>query len=855
MNVLKYFNLASNHKTRFKLKVLTQYCLLSGCLFTLSSLSSLYAETEQLNTENFAEFDQSVLMGSRKNIDLNLFAYGNPILAGQYDVNIYVNGQWKGRQSLDFKSQAAINRVEHCFTFEELDSLDIDTSLVNIKDDKQCLVLSQWIEQASTQLNNHDYRYSISVPQAFLKRSARGYVSPETWDRGINAGYLSYNLNSKFRENENFIQGQNHSNKRSQDHYLSLNAGLNIGDWQLRHQAIANKSDQASVDYQSLNTYAQKAFPQIKAIATLGQSYTSGELFNSFAFTGLQLKSEDRMLPETQLGYAPVIRGVANTNAMVEVRQNNQMIYQVAVNPGAFVIDDLFPTGFGSDLEVTVREANGQTQSFNVPYNSVAMLLRPKQHRYAVTAGRYRAEYLDDPDYFLQATYQRGINNALTAYTGVILAEHYQAYQFGAAVSTPIGAFSLDATHAETASLAAAEADQSGQSYRISYNTSIDQTNTQFNIAAYRFSSQDYRSFAMAQSQQDRQKNKLIDSGFSGEKHKLQISIQQPLAPRWGSFFANGSWDRYWGQQGSGTDFQMGYQNQYKNLSYSLSLQRIEDGLGQRDNHFFAMLSFPLQFRKNNLTLTQMLSDTGNTMAINGSFGEHRALSVNAALNDIGYSHTALNSSVQYRSPYATASVSGSFADDYQQYGLNLTGTLLAHRHGVSFSPEMGDTMVLISAKGAHGARIKNTSGLKVDARGYAVIPYVTAYRLNEIAIDPKNVNLKVEMLSTVQELAPFAGAIAKVEFKTKTGWPLLIKAKQANGEGLPFAAQVYDAQGQDVGVVTQGSQILIRTESLSGQLSVKWGDEQHAQCHVDYQLDNNQKTGHGYHVIEGICQ
>jgi hypothetical protein len=39
------------------------------------------------------------------------------------------------------------------------------------------------------------------------------------------------------------------------------------------------------------------------------------------------------MLPYSQRGYAPVIRGVASSNAVVSVRQNGYLIYQQNVAP------------------------------------------------------------------------------------------------------------------------------------------------------------------------------------------------------------------------------------------------------------------------------------------------------------------------------------------------------------------------------------------------------------------------------------------------------------------------------------------------------------------------------------------
>lgn len=838
----------------FKLKLLTQYCLIAGCIYTISSMGFIYAEEyvakESLEENSLiAEFSNSALVGGIKDIDLSIYARGNPALVGLYPVNIYVNGVWAGERELEFKRILNTERVEHCFNLNELVLLNVDISNFKIKDKQQCTEISQWIPGATTRINTNTFRYDISIPQAFLKRTVRGYVPFQVWDRGINAGFLSYNLNTQ----------QKHQNdEQYTNSYLSLNAGLNLAGWQFRHNAVTNKYQGEKTEYESLNTYAQKAFPQISSVLTLGESYSSGDLFDSFAFTGVQLRSEDRMLPETQTGYAPVIRGNAQTNAMVEVRQNNQLIYQTMVNPGAFIINDLYPTGFGGDLQVTVREANGQIQQFNVPYSSVLKLLRAGHHRYAITAGKVRQQGLIEKDYFLQATYQRGLNNYFTGYTGSLLSEHYQAYQLGTAVSTPIGAFAIDATHAVTESTAeqgSGPGKSTGQSYRISYQKSIPSTGTNFNLAASRYSTQGYYSFQEANLKQDLERRGTIRLDNSQQKSQLQMSLNQELGDRYGSFYLTGIWSEYWDDGKPQKDYQLGYNNNFKQLNYDVSVQRLKDANGNTDEHYFLTLMLPLEFKKRNFTVSQNISDFGNNSNITGSLTDDRALSFSASISDIGYKQNSANASVQYRSPYATAAVNTSIGRDYQQYGLNLTGTVLAHAHGVSFSPEMADTMVLVQANHAKGASIKNTTGLKIDRWGYAVIPYVTAYRMNQVSIDSRAVSDQVELMSTIQELAPYAGAIAKVEFKTKKGFGLLIKARKPNGEALPFAANVENSTGDNIGVVTQGSQILIRTEAFAAELLVKWGDSEDQQCRLNYQLDAVEQPTQGYKVIEEQCQ
>ena len=828
----------------FKMKLLSQFCLFSGLAYTGSGVFVVYAE--DLATPTYAEFDRSTLVGGSQNIDLSLYTHGNPVLPGTYNLAVYVNGEWVGKKQLTFKKSTNENVAEHCFDINQLISIGVDVSKIKIDDKKQCLLIGSWVPNAFSRMNPNDLRYDISIPQAYMKRNARGYVPPEVWDRGINAGFVSYNFNT---------QQYKYDNDTRNDTYLSLNTGLNLFGWQFRHNGINTWYDGQASDYSSINTYAQKSFPSIRSILTLGQSYTGGDLFDSFGYTGAQLRSDDRMLPDTQTGYAPLIRGIAQSNAIVEVRQNDQLIYQTSVTAGEFIIDDLYPTGYGGNMNVTVRESNGQIQTFVVPYSSLTQMLRPGHDRYSITAGEVRNPELLDEDIFVQATYQRGLTNYLTGYTGTILAENYQAMQFGGAFGTPIGAVSIDMTHSRADHLSQDEKTQEGQSYRISYNKYLIPTKTNFTLAAYRYSTSGFYNFQDASRAQDYMSRGLSSDHVSRQKSQFQLSMNQTLADGWGNFYINGVWSDYWNNSKQQKSYQIGYNNNYKSVGYSLSAQRFKDVYGEEDDHYYLSLTLPLEFRKRSATLTQMVSDDGNRTSINGNLTEDRAMSYGAFVNNVGHNDASIGGNLQYITPYATANITGSKGDNVHQFGLNLTGALVGHSEGISFSPSNVDTMVLVHAENAKGATVNNTVGLKVDPWGYAVIPYVTPYRINDISLDPKGISDRVELLSSSAQLAPYAGVISKVNFKTKSGFQLLIKSSAPDGSPLPFASNVYNDQNEIVGVVSQGSQIFIRTDKLNDVVTVKWGELASQQCQVGYNIDKQEQNVTGYKMLEEQCK
>ncbi|HHO8386330.1 TPA: fimbria/pilus outer membrane usher protein, partial [Klebsiella pneumoniae] len=154
-----------------------------------------------------------------------------------------------------------------------------------------------------------------------------------------------------------------------------------------------------------------------------------------------------------------------------------------------FTLQDVYPSGYGSDLEVSVKEADGSVEVFSVPYASVAQLLRPGMTRYALSAGKVDDSALRNKPMLYQATWQHGINNLLTGYTGVTGFDDYQAFLVGTGMNTGIGALSFDVTHSRLKSDAH---DDSGQSYRATFNRMFTDTQTSIVLAAYRYSTKGY---------------------------------------------------------------------------------------------------------------------------------------------------------------------------------------------------------------------------------------------------------------------------------------------------------------------------------------------------------------------------
>ncbi|HHW4682617.1 MAG TPA: fimbria/pilus outer membrane usher protein, partial [Xylella sp.] len=713
-----------------------------------------------------------------------------------------------------------------------------------------------WLPDAYARFDVATQRLDVSIPQAAMRRSARGYVNPSLWDRGVNAGFISYALNWYGGRDVNATN----SGRSSDSAYMGITSGLNLGNWQFRHNSSyswhSNANDGSR--WQNISTYAQRAFPNISSMLTVGDAYTGGELFDSIGFRGINLATDDRMLPDSLRGYAPIIRGIAQSNARVEIRQNGQLIYNTTVAPGAFVIDDLYPTGYGGDLHVTIYETDGRQQQFSVPYGSVPQMLRVGSQRHSLTVGKIRNDMLRHTPYLLEGTYQRGISNRLTAYAGSTISQRYVGAIAGTGISTPVGAFSLDATVARTK----LRSDTfSGTSVRLSYSKLLSPTNTNVTLAAYRYSTSGFYGLQDAIMAMDYERQGISSAAVYRQRSQLQLTVNQSLGPSYGALYLTGSARQYWNQRGSTLQYQAGYNVSYKGVSYGLSVLRSQTPSMRSDTQLLFTASIPLG-KTNPVTVT---SDIGlhngsydtSRVSIFGSAGKENVLTYGIAASDTRNSDPMIDSNVQYRSRYAALSGSYSYGRNHHQMSLGASGTMVVHSGGVTLAPQRGDTMVIVEAPAAKDAQVSNISGLRIDQRGYAVIPYVSPYRMNTITLDPEGMNADVELESSSKLVAPYAGAISKVTFGTRKGRALIINAPGPNGQPLPFGAQVLDAQGQSVGLVAQGSLIYIRANDPQGRLTIKWGDQAAQQCHVEYQLPLNQAspTPGSFTTLETVCR
>ncbi|MFK3829980.1 fimbria/pilus outer membrane usher protein [Pseudomonas fulva] len=785
------------------------------------------------------DFNPTFFNDSRgRALDISVFRRGNPITPGVYKMDVYLNDQWVGQEPLVAKSTSNSEGM-YCFSAEQLSRWGVDWKAMDRSAqadlstiDKQCVDFARLPDAASMHVNTSDLRVDLTIAQAYLTRRSRGEVDPSRWDSGITAGFVNYRASLNHSESRGVTQSQS---------YLGLTSGLNLGEWRLRHnsgyRARSRRGTAVAGEYQSINSYAERDITALRSQLSLGQYYTQGELFDSVPFTGAQLSSDDRMLPDSQRGFAPQVRGVADTNATVTIRQGSNVLYEKTVPPGPFIIDDLYPTSYAGDLKVSITEANGSVKSFVVPFASVTQLLRPGTSRFSLTAGQYRNTDTGQGPAFAQGTYQHGLSNNMTAFTGSQLADGYTSFLLGGAVSTPIGALGLDLTQSMTTGLTQRKiGSDNGQSYRLSYSELVNYSRTHFTLAAYRFSSENYLTF----NDYAQLKSRVDETSFRRPRSRFQLNVDQPLADGWGSIYLSGASQNYWrDKRATDMTFQAGYSNNYSWGGVSLNVSRSLTLDERYQNQYTVSVSLPLGGPRRNgyLNTSSSIRDRRNlSTQVNYSAqaGSKNELGYNVSASHDRQDGVASQSTAmlgQYRAPKVNLEAGLSSSSDYRQANFGASGSLVAHSDGITFSPSQGDTFALIRAPGAQGAAVDDGLGVNLDDNGYAVVAGLVPYRENKLALDPRGIANDVELEVSSNVVSPRTGSIVRLDFATRKGTPILLTLKRDDGAMMPVGAPVLDEQGNHMTLLGQGNRLFIRSEKTRHTLQVVFGDKPDQRC------------------------
>lgn len=769
---------------------------------------------------------------------LKSFISNNSLLAGNYPTTIMWGKDVLDKRTLTFALSDDKQQLLPQLTKADLRDLGVKVDTVpDMKDlDDGVLVddISRFIDQARYDFNQDNQTLNLVIPQVYRDQAAAGAINPKYWDDGASAAWASYQLSGS--------QQQTDSGKTSST-WLGLDSGINLGAWRLRNSSTWSDSS----GWDAISTSVQRDIKALKSQLEIGQTATSGELFDSVQMTGVKLETDTSMLPSSQQGFAPVVRGIANSDAKVTIKQNGYTVYQTSVSPGPFEIRDLSQVTSGADLEVTVEEADGSEHSFIQASASVPVLQREGAFKYALAAGTFRGNDGEEEPAFAQGTAIYGLPYGVTVYTGALGASLYHALLAG--IGADLGRFgsaSVDVTAARTA-FDDGRADTSGLSVRSQYSKDIPDTDTTVTLASYRYSTSGFYTFQEAIDQRDSK----IDDGIytyrrtNNRRSRMQVNLSQRLG-EWGSAYLNGYQQNYWDMDGHERSVSAGLSSSWRDISWSVSYNLTRTPNAGQDRQMALTVNIPLSHWLPNSWATY----SANTAS--GGYASHQLGIGGTALenNNLSYSlqqsytsnNTGYGASVsgRYRGSAGEVGLGYSYAGSNQQWNYSARGSVVAHEHGVTLGQSVRDAFAIVHIKGGDNVKVQNGRGIYTDAFGNAIVPTLTAYRHNTVTVNTQDRD-DIEIETATQDLVPTKGAAVTANFDARVGMRALITLLY-QGKAVPFGTIV--SLDNTTAIVGDDGEVWLTGLRDVVSFTAQWGEESNERCSGTIKVPSSSTSG-----------
>ncbi|MDR7941687.1 fimbria/pilus outer membrane usher protein [Enterobacter soli] len=756
---------------------------------------------------------------------LTNFINDNGLLPGTYLTTIMWDRDVVDKRELSWVLSDDKQRLLPELTKADLRELGVKVDAVpdmkDLDDATKIQDISRFIENARYDYDQDNQTLRLVIPQIYRDQAVAGAINPKFWDDGAPVAWTSYQFSGS---------QQHDSFGKTSSSWLGLESGINLGVWRLRN----NSTWSDNTGWEAIASTLQRDIKTLKSQLEFGQTYTNGELFDSVQMTGVKLETDTSMLPTSQQGFAPVVRGIANSDAKVTIQQNGYTIYQSNVSPGPFEIHDLSQVTSGADLEVTVEEADGSKHSFIQASASVPVLQREGAFKYSLAAGRYRGNEGEDEPPFVQGTAIYGLPYGVTAYSGVLGASRYHAMLAGIGADLGrVGSASMDVTAART-TFDDGRDDATGLSWRAQYSKDIPATDTTVTLASYRYSTSGFYTFQEAIDQRDSQ----IDDGIytyrrtNTRRSRLQINLSQRLGA-WGSAYMNTYQQDYWDLPGTERSVGAGFSSSWRDISWSVSysLTRTPDADSDCQVAFSVNIPFS-HFLPHSWATYSVNSASGGYVShqagIGGTALENNNLSYNLQQswtgNNTGYGASL---SGRYRGASGEAGLGYSYSGNNQRWNYSAQGSVVAHEHGITLGQPVRDAFAVVHIPDGSDVSIQNGRGIKTDNFGNAIVPTLTAYRHNVISVNTQGRDdLDIEAASV--DVVPTKGAAVPVNFDARVGRRGLITLIYL-GKPVPFGAIV--TLDSATAIVGDDGEVWLTGLQKSVAISVQWGEEAGQQC------------------------
>ncbi|WP_080963055.1 fimbria/pilus outer membrane usher protein [Pseudomonas fluorescens] len=783
------------------------------------------------------DFNLDVMdIGDRNTIDLSRFKSANYVMPGQYLMSLQINDRKLPEQSLHFyaldqdetttraclpmvlvatfglKSEAlqklgAWHSTQACMDLESLPG-------VRLKPDMSTSVLR------------------ITVPQAWMEYRDPNWAPISEWDQGIAGFLLDYSLNTSASQYSG-------SGKTTQ---IGTNGtmGFNAGPWRLRGDFQGSRYQGRNYqrqDFSWSSVYAYRPLPTLGAKLLLGETNLNSKLFDSFRFQGVNLASDDQMLPPSLRGYAPEVVGVAQGNARVTVRQGERVLYETAVPPGPFRIRDINSAVSGK-LDVEITEDDGSTQKYQMETASVPYLSRPGYLRYNATVGRPTSYDREDTGpTFVTGELSWGLNSDWSLFGGGLLTDGYSAIAGGIGRNLhQFGVVSLDVT--QTRARVPEQEQLTGHSWRVNYAKRFDDYDSEITFAGYRFSERNFMTM-----------DEFLDARnhyLSGRNSKTAYTILANKSFTDMGFSTHMSYthEDYW--DGSATDYIGAHLSRYfdvgsfKGVSMTLSLNQAR---GQQESNNSLSLSISVPFGASQRVGYDTFLSQGKLRHA-ASYSKYNHASSYQLRANSGATGEGMQGYYSQRTSHGDYSFNGSYqSDGSQSLGLALQGGATVTAKGAALHPPTfnGGTRIMLDTEGVAGVPLQNGQ-VRTNTMGIAVLPAYTSYARTDVRIDVNRMADDMEASKSVTEATLTEGAIGYRRLTVIQGAKALVTLTLPDGSYPPFGASLQDASGREVAIIADSGFAYLSGIKADSRFQATWAGNQKCNVILPANLQSEQR-------------
>lgn len=786
------------------------------------------------------EFDNSILKD--RGLDPSLsqyFASSSKFMPGVKMVNVVVNGEKKGKVSATFGQQGQLCANAR---FLQGASLMVPPEVVKLDEDEKtsaCFDYAKAFPGTVITPVPAQEELDLVVPQEAIDTTGEGDQS-QYYSTGGTAGILNYTA---------FATQNTSQSMTSETKQFMLEEGVNVDDWLFRSRQSLNE-DNGSRTTDNLYAYLQHTLVDREEILQAGEINTGGTILSGTAISGVQIVPEEALTPEGSSGVT--VSGIARSaQARVEIRQAGRMVYSTLVPVGPFTLSDVPVIRNNAELDVTVTETDGSKNHYVIPADAVNSHQLRSPSGLSAAVGRFRSNGNDENEPML-ATFSDGwrVRPWLNIGSGMLTAQGFDSagltldtLPFDRMLLSSTFKASMDKEHDVKGSSSTLSA-----SYMLSGQVSTDVSITRY-TAGYR---------ELEDSLQD--DFSQYEGQYSAGLHfslaefgsfNLRYSSNQGTAGNEGSQFVDASWGKTFGHVNL-------------NVSWQRSVNQSTDE-ADNDRHnssddngdtVFVNLSLPLDGQHVSAYSHTSHHATTTGLQTSGDISQSTGYSL-AAERDLDDRENSFSSAISSNLHFARLGLSaGTDGPDGRNLGMGLSGGVVAHQNGITFSPwPVKDTFAIIeTSSDLAGTRINTPAGdVWTDRWGQAVVPSVNPYHKVRVELDTNSLPQDIDVENGYSELATGRGAVGLVQFNTLHVHRAMIRVQMANGRILKKGSTVVD--GADRYAATAVDDGLLFMEDISTQPQLYLTDEDGVHiCQISYTLSPDAQN-QAYENINGICK